>query len=86
MKKNAKKTLEELRKIGRAEGKESFYADLRAGDVRTVPCPAFPLIVRKMKAAGYDIGDREETIQAAFEFATAFRDEYTWLYFRQYAP
>lgn len=75
-----------LKKIGRIEGKNAFDADIKAGDARAFFCPGFPLVSRKMKDVGYDIGDCEETVQAAFVFATAFRDEYSRLYFRRFSP
>jgi hypothetical protein len=78
--------LDKLKKIGRIEGKEAFDADIKAGDARAFFCPGFPMVARKMKEAGYDIGDCEETVQAAFVFATAFRDEYSRLYFRRFSP
>jgi hypothetical protein len=78
--------LDRLKKIGKTEGKDAFESDLKVNDTRPFFCPGFPLILRKMKDAGYEMGDCEETVQAAFEFATAFRDEYSRLYFRHFAP
>lgn len=80
-------SLERLISRAKSDAREAFASDLRYGIPEPMKIACFQRIVSAMQVEGFDAQtDCEETVSAACEYASAFRNTYSEIYHTQYAP